>query len=398
MPGKASVCVKDPVVNDPGIRPHTPPIYATSTFVYEDHETLRRVFEGEHGYVYSRWANPTVEVVERKIADLETHGLNVPDASAVFFSSGMAAMSAALMALIKTGDTVVTHSNIYGSSSELLTTILQRFGIRTVFGNLHDMQWLRGALNEETARVLLVETPNNPTLDCYDLEALAALAHGHNVSVVVDNTFASPVLQQPIRYGVDVVVHSTTKYLNGHGTGTGGIVICRDKKTAHLVWHQRKLIGGNASPFEAWLVNNGLKTLPLRMERHCSNAMTVAHWLEKHPQVSKVNYPGLESHPRHALARKQMNCFGGVLSFELKGGLESGVALMKSIRFCTLTATLGTADTLIQHPASASHVQVPREQRLAGGITDGLIRMSVGIESVEDVIGDLEQALDSSHA
>ena len=394
--GIASVCVKDPVLNDPRIRPHVPPIYATSTFVYEDHETLKRIHEGESGYVYTRWDNPTAKVVEEKIAALEAHGLDIPHASALFFSSGMAAMSAALMSVVNAGDTIVTHSNIYGTTGELLSTTLSRFGVRTVFGDVHDMQWLRGALEHDHARILLIETPNNPTLDCYDLEALSGLAHGYNANVVVDNTFASPVIQQPFRFGADLIAHSTTKYLNGHGTGIGGIVIGKDKELMAQVWYQRKVVGGNASPFEAWALNNGLKTLPLRMERHCTNAMHVAQWLNDRTEVAKVNYPGLESHARHELAKKQMTGFGGMLSFELKGGLQAGVALMKNIRFCTLTATLGTADTLIQHPASTSHVQVPREQRIAGGITDGLVRMSIGIEDVEDVIGDLEQALKAS--
>jgi methionine-gamma-lyase len=334
-------------------------------------------------------------VVEDKIAALETHGLDLPEASALFFSSGMAAISAGLMSVLKSGDAVITHSNIYGTTGELLSTTLQRFGVQAIFGDLHDMQWLRSALSTDGAKVLLVETPNNPTLDCYDLEPLVALSHSHGVKVIVDSTFATPMIQQPFRFGVDMIVHSTTKYLNGHGTGIGGVVIGQDKEAMNNVWLQRKTVGGSASPFEAWLVNNGLKTLPLRMEKHSSNAMAIATWLSEHQNVAQVNYPGLESHPRHQLVKRQMKNSGGMLSFELEGGLDAGFALMKRIRFCTLTATLGTADTLIQHPASTSHVQVPREQRLASGITDGLIRMSVGLEDVDDVISDLAQAMDS---
>jgi methionine-gamma-lyase len=241
---------------------------------------------------------------------------------------------------------------------------------------------------------LYAETPSNPTLNCYNLKALSDLAHRYKARLAVDNTFASPYLQQPLKFGVDFIVHSATKYLNGHGTGLSGFLVGRDVKFMQKeVWKIRKLNGTICSAFDAWLLNIGMKTLSLRMDKHGANALAVAKFLQQHKAITKVNYLGLKQHPDHALAKKQMRNFGGVLSFELKGGYKAALKLMKKVKFCQLTASLGTIDTLIQHPASMSHYFVSKPQREAFGITDGLIRLSVGIEDVQDVIDDLQQAL-----
>lgn len=382
-------------------RAHILPIYQTSTFVYESAQKAMDVFAGkEEAFIYSRWSNPTVEAVERKIAALEAFELKGDDGAplvlkALLFSSGMAAISSLLMALLKPGQKLLTSGNIYGTTVELMQVPLQEKGMEPVFTNLNDLAAVEAQLSSDpTIRVVYVECPTNPTITVYDLEVLARLAHAHSALLVVDNTFSSPYLQQPFRWGADYVVHSTTKYLNGHGTALGGVCIGRDMDFMRTkVWQTRKLFGGNSNALEAWLLNNGIKTLPLRMQQHCRNAQQIAEWLQAHPAVASVGYPGLSDHPQHALAQKQMRLPGGMVSFELKGGLEAGKRLMDRIRFCTLTSTLGTPDTLITHPASMTHVQVPRAQREAFGISDGLIRLSVGLEGVDDVLADLEQGL-----
>ena len=398
--GFASICAKDPVPEH-SIPAHVLPVYATSTFVYESPQKAMKIFRGEEeGYIYSRWRNPTVEAVERKLAALETYGLSNGkgeplQAAALLFGSGMAAIHAVMSAILRQGDRILTHPNIYGTSTELFAGVFMEMGVDTVFMDLHDTVKVGAVLkSDKPIRVIFIESPNNPTISSYDLTALAGLAAEHGAITVVDGTFASPYLQQPLGFGIDFVVHSTTKYLNGHGTALGGAVVGTDLSFMNKeVWTRRKVLGGNSNPFDAWLLNNGIKTLPLRMERHSSNALEVARFLQKHPAVAGVNYPGLTDHPDHALAGRQMRHFGGILSFELKGGLEAGIRLMERVRFCVLTATVGTVDTLIQHPASMTHVQVPKEQQLAGGITEGLIRLSVGIEDVRDIINDLDQAL-----
>jgi methionine-gamma-lyase len=278
----------------------------------------------------------------------------------------------------------------------LLKGILGQLGVETLFTDLRDVEAVDAILRDDKAvKMLYCETPANPTLACVDIAALSAMAHQYGAYCAIDNTFCTPLLQQPFAFGVDFIVHSTTKFLNGHGNSTAGIVVGLDHKTMREgVWRAMKLVGTNCSPFEAWLTYNGLKTLALRMERHCINAQRLAEFLETHPSVEKVNYPGLASHPDHTLAKRQMpGGFGGMLSFELKGGYDAGIACMNRIQFCTLAPTLGDVDTLILHPASSSHLAVPKEIRLQNGITDGLIRVSVGIENVEDIIADLVQAI-----
>lgn len=376
--------------------PHVLPLYATSSFDFENIDQGIDIFKNiESGHAYSRYANPTVDTVAAKIAALEAYGLGF-EASAVMTSSGMSAIATLLLGTLKSGDKVLSQGNLYGGTTELLKSIFGQFGIETVFTDLKNLDLVEQSLRADKAiKMLYCETPANPTLACVDIAELSRLAHQHGALCAIDNTFATPMLQQPFALGVDYVIHSTTKYLNGHGNSIAGVVIGRDHETMRKgVWKAMKLVGTNCSPFEAWLTNNGLKTLSLRMERHCTNALAVAQYLEKHPAVERVNYPGLASHPDHALAARQMQGgFGGMLSFELRGGLEAGIACMNRIQFCSLAPTLGDVDTLILHPASSSHLAVPKEIRLQNGITDGLIRVSVGIENVSDIVADLEQAI-----
>lgn len=376
--------------------PHILPIYATSSFSFENIDQGIAIFKNpESGHTYSRYANPTVDTVARKIADLEAFGLDV-QAEAVMTSSGMSAISTLLLGLLKTGDKVLSQGNLYGGTTELLSGILAPLGVETIFTDLHDLEQVDALLAQHPAiRLVYCESPANPTLACVDIAALAERAHRHGAWCAIDNTFPTPLLQQPFAHGVDFIVHSTTKYLNGHGNSIAGVIVGRDRELMRKhVWRAMKLTGTNCSPFEAWLTHNGMKTLALRMERHSVNALALASFLEKHPAVARVNYPGLASHPDHELAKRQMRGgFGGMLSFELKGGIEAGLACMNRIRFCALAPTLGDVDTLILHPASSSHLNVPRDIRERNGITDGMIRVSVGIENVTDIIADLEQAI-----
>lgn len=395
--GFHSICVKDPVID--GLSAHVPPIYATSTFSYEDLDAAFNFFRGnkkENFYTYSRLGNPTVQFVAEKIAALENYGNEEEsDVFGMLFASGMAAISAAVLANVKTGDKVITQGNLYGTTNELLFSFLKDFGIDVVYADLKDLNFVEDAIiNDEKIKLLYIETPANPTLACYDLDALAAIAQNLGVKTVVDNTFATPYFQQPLKYGIDFVVHSSTKFLNGHGTGTSGVLVGKKDDVLHKkLYGIQKMLGGICSPFEAFLLNNGAKTLPLRMEQHQKNALQLAQFLQQHEAVSFVNYLGLENHIDHILAKDQMTGFGGMLSFELKGGLDAGMEFQRNIQFCTLTASLGTADTLVTHSASTSHVNVPKEQRLQNGITDGLIRVSVGLENIEDIIGDFENAM-----
>jgi methionine-gamma-lyase len=376
---------------------HVLPIYPTSSFVFESIEEGIDIFQNiEKGHVYSRYANPTVDAVAQKLADLEAFGLEGMEPEAVMTNSGMSAISTLMFGLLKAGDKVLTQGNLYGGTTELLRAILSPLGVEPVFADLRDLHNVARIMQSEpNIRMLYCETPANPTLACIDLHALSELAHRYGAWCAVDNTFCTPYLQQPFAHGVDLVVHSTTKFLNGHGNGIAGVIIGKDRDLMRSkVWNAMKLIGSNCSPFEAWLVHNGLKTLSLRMDRQCSNAQALAAFLIQHPAVDAVNYPGLAVHPDHELATKQMpRGFGGMLSFELKGGYEAGLSLMNKVKLCTLAPTLGDVDTLLLHPASSSHLKVPRELREANGITDGMIRVSVGIEDIEDLKADFEQAM-----
>lgn len=396
--GFHSICVKDPVFD--GKSSHVPPIYATSTFTYENLDAAFEFFKSggknKDVFTYSRMGNPSVQFVGNKIAALESYGVD-GDFTGLLFASGMAAISAAILSFVKAGDKIITQGNLYGTTNELMTSLLKDFGIETIYADLKDLNFVEDAIiNDEKIKLLYIETPANPTLACYDLDGLAAIAQNQGVKTIVDNTFATPYIQQPLSFGIDCVVHSSTKFLNGHGTGTSGVVIIKNEEALYKkIYGIQKMLGGICSPFEAFLLNNGVKTLPLRMEQHQHNAMKLAQFLAQHPQVNTVNYLGLEHHPDHNLAKEQMQGFSGMLSFVLKDGLTAGMNFMRAIKFCTLTASLGTADTLVTHPASTSHVNVPKEQREKFGISDGLIRVSVGLENTEDIIHDIKQALDS---
>ena len=379
---------------------HLVPIYATSTFVYDDAEQGMRRFSGqEEGYIYSRWGNPTFTEAELKIAAMESFGLKDKNGGplelkALLHSSGMAAISTLFFLNLKAGDKVLTHYSLYGGTEEILRNALPSLGIDCIITDLRDINKAAEALKADPAiRMLYLETPANPTIQCVDIEELSKIAREHDCIVACDNTFATPYLQQPFRYDVDFVVHSTTKFLNGHGTAIGGVLLGKDLALMKSKGNtMRKTLGGTSNPFDTFLLINGMKTLEIRMERHCSNAMEVANFLDKHPAIAKVNYNGLPDHPDHSVAMKQMKHPGAMLSFELKKGFQGGVNFMNKLKMCTRTVSLGTCDSLLCHPASMTHFSVPKEAREKYGITDGLIRMSVGIENIGDIIADLDQS------
>lgn len=388
-----SRAVRDPEFNDLNA-PHQVPLVAASSFVFDSIEEGMAIFDGQQpGHVYGRFGNPTIDAAAAKIAALEGHGL--PQSTAgLFCSSGMAAIATVMLGICEPGETVLTQADLYGGTTGLLQQLDKR-GIHTETADLRDAAAVEEKLLANTAiRIIYVETPSNPTLRVTDLTKLAELAHVHGALLVADNTFATPFVQRPLAFGADIVVHSTTKYLNGHGTGIAGAIVCKDPGLLHekLVPTYR-LFGPNGNPWDAWLVLNGLKTLGLRMERHSENAQKVAEFLVSHGAVTKVNYPGLPGHPDEAVIKRQMSLHGGMLSFELSGGTAAGKAFMNRIKFCTLTPTLGDVDTLVLHPATMSHRGVDPTVRAAHGITDGLVRLSVGVESLEDIVADLRQAI-----
>jgi methionine-gamma-lyase len=342
---------------------HQVPIYASSTYVYDTAEQGMRRFSGEEeGYIYSRWGNPTITEAADKIAALESFGLN-KKVKGILHSSGMAAISTVMLASLKPGDKVITHFSLYGGTNELLTNVLPQLGIEAVIADLRDLNKAEGLIkNDPAIKLMYLETPANPTIQCVDLEELSKLAKQKDLVVVCDNTFATPYLQQPFRYNIDFVVHSTTKFLNGHGTAIGGILLGSDVENMNSkITKLHRLLGGNSNPFDAFLLTQGIKTLEIRLERHCHNAMQVAQYLENHSAVAKVNYTGLPSHTDHHVAMKQMRHPGAMLSFELKTGLQGGINFMNRLKMCVRTVSLGTCDTLLSHPASMTHYSVPNE-------------------------------------
>ncbi len=398
--GFSSLSVHAGHIKDPNYA-HLTPIYASSTFVFDDAEQGMRRFSGqEEGYIYSRWGNPTFSEAEMKIAAMESYGIKNEKGDplqlkALLHASGMAAISTLLISNLKAGDKVLTHYSLYGGTEEILQNVLPGLGIECIITDLRDLNKAAETLKSDpTIRMVYLETPANPTIQCVDIDELSKLAKLYNCIVACDNTFATPYLQQPFRFAVDFVVHSTTKFLNGHGTAIGGVLLGKDLDLMNKkLYRFYKTLGGTANPFDAFLLVNGMKTLDVRMERHCNNAMKVAHFLEQSPAVAKVNYNGLSNHPDHAVAMKQMKHPGAMMSFELKEGFTGGVKFMNQLKMCTRTVSLGTCDTLLCHPASMTHYSVPKEAREKYGITDGLIRMSVGIENAEDIILDIQQAL-----
>lgn len=380
---------------------HLTPIYANSTFVYDSAEQGMRRFSGqEEGYIYSRWSNPTAAEAERKIAAMESFQLIDPfghpvELKGLLHASGMAAVSTLMISTLKAGDKILSQYSLYGGTQELMERVLPGLGVDAVITDLRDLNKAEEALRADPAiKMIYLETPANPTLQCMDIEELSKLGKQYGKIIACDNTFATPYLQQPFRFGVDFVIHSTTKFLNGHGTSIGGILLGRDLEFMNSqVSKTFRLLGGNSNPFDAFLLVNGLKTLELRMERHCENAMAVANFLNDHPAVARVNYNGLPEHAGYGVTMKQMRHAGAMMSIELKGGLQAGIRMMDSLTMCTRTVSLGTCDTLLCHPASMTHYSIPREKREEYGITDGLIRMSIGMENAQDIIADLDQAL-----
>ncbi len=380
---------------------HAGAIYQTSTFVFRDAAEGAAIFAKQQpGYVYTRLGNPTVRLLEAKINALEGGDFKrVNPEVGVYtqaFASGMGAIAAALMAVAGAGDTVIMGDVLYGATTHLADNVLKRLGIHVVEVDTSDLAKLEVALAaNRDAKALYLETPTNPLLACTDIAAASGMAKAVNpdMLVMVDNTFATPFLQRPLEHGADVVLYSTTKYINGHGTTVGGLVTTRVEWLKDAVYVVLADVGANPSPFDCFLINQGLKTLPLRMRKHCWNAMAVARFLEAHPKVERVYYPGLESSPHRAVARKQMAGFGGMVSFELEGGVEAGRTLMDNIELFTLAVSLGCVDSLIQHPASMTHACVPREKRLAAGVSDGLVRVSVGVEDEQDLLRALERGL-----
>ena len=369
----------------------TTPIFQTSTFVFDSCEQGGRRFAGEEGgYIYTRLGNPTTSVLEAKIAALEN------GEACVAAASGMGAISSALWTVAAAGKHIIADGTLYGCTFALLNHGMTRYGVEVSFVDTSDLDEVRKALKPNTCAVYL-ETPANPNLKITDINAVAEIAHAYNkdIKVVCDNTFASPALQNPLKLGADVVVHSATKYLNGHGDVIAGFVVGKKDFISEVrMFGLKDMTGAVIDPFCSFLILRGLKTLEIRMQKHCANAKAVAEFLDAHPAVEKVYYPGLKNHERYEVATRQMKDFGGMISFEVKGGRAAGVKLVNSLHLVTVAVSLGDAETLIEHPASMTHSTYTEEELAASGIPAGLIRLSVGLENVEDIIADLKQALE----
>jgi methionine-gamma-lyase len=386
---------------------HVTPIYQTSVFTFPDFASAGAILSGEReGYFYTRLDNPNFRLLEDKYALLE--GLDLvrsqpgsPPEEIVagkLFASGMAAITAAVMACVGKGEAIVAQRSLYSDTFGFLDAFAPRMGIEVVWVMENSSgSWEKAFHTGKSVRLIIAETPANPAMQIVDLSMLGELAQQHDCWLLVDNTFPTPYGQRPLALGADIVVHSTTKYLSGHGVIVGGVVVSKHvdfvKGDLQLI---RRRFGAVPSPFDAWLANLGLRTFELRMERHCQNAMQIAQYLESHPKVKIVHYPGLPSHPEHNLAQRQMHAFGGMMAFELKDGFDAARRMMESVKVATLGVSLGKVDTMIQHPAGMTHSRVPPEVRKEMGITDGLIRLSVGIENVVDLIDDFEQALEKA--
>ncbi len=373
--------VRAGITPDPTTGSILPPIYETATYVLEE-------VGKDKGFDYTRSSNPTRQVLEENLAAIEGGKY------AICFASGMSAVDS-VMKLLSAGDHVISSDDVYGGVSRLFNRVLARYGLNFSYVNSSEPEAVRKAIRPET-KMLWVETPTNPLLKVTDLVAMADIAKQHGLYLGVDSTFATPVFLRPLEHGVDIVMHSTTKYLSGHNQIIGGALITNRQDIYDEMKFIQKTIGAVPSPFDCWLLLLGLKTLHLRMQRHAVSAQRVAEYLEDHPKVSKVTYPGLASHPQHEIAKSQMSGFSGMISFELKGGIAAGKVVMNNVKLCGLAESLGAVETMITHPATMTHVDVPPEERHARGLTDGLVRLSVGIEDVEDVVADLEQALDKA--
>ncbi|MDR2009867.1 MAG: aminotransferase class I/II-fold pyridoxal phosphate-dependent enzyme [Bacteroidales bacterium] len=363
------------------------PIYQTSTFKFRNSKHGADLFAGkEPGYIYTRIGNPTINSLEDKLAELENgyRGIAV--------ASGMAAVTTVYMALLGQGLHVITTDAMYGPSRGVLERDFSRFGVEADFVDTSDIEQIKKVIKPNT-KLLYIETPTNPTIAITDIKAVCELAHKNNILVCVDNTFCSPYLQKPLDLGADIVLHSITKFINGHADIVGGAIIAKDPEVYKRLRQTMVYMGGNMDPHQAYMVSRGVKTLSLRMEKSEQSARVIAEWLENHSKVEWVKYPGLKSHPQHELAKKQMSGFGAMISFGLKGGFKAGEILMDNVKLCLLAVSLGGVETLIQHPASMTHAGLSKEAREEAGISDGLVRFSVGIEDCDDIITDLENAL-----
>ena len=355
-----------------------PPLHQTATYVLDE-------VGKDKGYDYTRSANPTRQMMEEHLAKLDSGKYGIS------FSSGMAAVDSCLK-LLKSGDHIICSDDVYGGVSRLFNQILINYGLHFTYVDTSEPQKIRSAIKPET-KMIWAETPTNPLLKVTDIEAVSKIAKEHNLLFGIDTTFATPIFLRPLEYGADLVMHSVTKYLSGHNQLIGGIVITNKADLNNKLQFIQKTIGAVPSPFDCWLTLLGIKTLDVRMKKHALNAQGVAEFLEGHPKVSKVNYPGLQSHPMHNIAKKQMSGFSGMISFELNGGIPAGKNLMNSVKLAQLAESLGSVETMITHPATMTHAEVPKSERLARGLTDGLVRLSVGIENLDDIVNDLDNAL-----
>jgi O-succinylhomoserine sulfhydrylase len=366
---------------------HSETIFPTSSFVFDSAASAAARFSGDQpGNIYSRFTNPTVRTFEQRLASLEG------GESCVATSSGMAAILATCAALLKSGDHIVSSQSIFGTTTALFTNYLTRFGIDTTFVPLTDNAAWQAAVRPET-RLLFLETPSNPLTEIADIHSLSVLAKNNNCLLVVDNCFCTPALQQPLSLGADIVIHSATKYLDGQGRCVGGAVVGDSELVGKEVYGFLRTAGPTMSPFNAWVFLKGLETLTLRMRAHCSSALSLAHWLEQQPAVSRVNHPGLQSHPQHELATRQQTDYGGIVSFELEGGQSQAWRFIDSLRIFSITANLGDAKSTVTHPATTTHGRLTPEQRQATGISEGLVRLAVGLESEQDLQADLARGL-----
>jgi len=366
---------------------HSEPIFPTSSFVFSSAAEAAARFSGEQpGNIYSRFTNPTVRTFEQRLARMEGAECCVATAS------GMSAILSTCLGVLKTGDHIVSSRSIFGTTTVLFTGIMAKLGIETTFVDLSDLNAWEKAIQKDT-RLLFLETPSNPLTELVDIEALAQISRKHNCLLAVDNCLSTPALQQPIKLGADIVIHSATKYIDGQGRCMGGAVCGTEAIVGTDVYAFLRSAGPTMSAFNAWVFLKGLETLDLRMKAHSAGALEMARWLEQQPQVAQVYYPGLESHPQHALAKKQQSGFGGLLSFELKGGKEDGWKLIDAMQICSITANLGDTKTTVTHPATTTHGRLTDEQRKESGIADGLIRVAVGLEDIEDLKKDLARGM-----
>ncbi len=365
---------------------HSVPLFLTSSFVFEDAEDMRASFaEEKDRNIYSRYSNPNTNEFIDKICQME--GAE----SGFAFASGMAAVYSTLAALLNSGDHIVSAGSVFGATHSLFVNYFPKWGIETTYFDINKPETIESCIQPNT-KILFAESPTNPAIDIIDLELLGAIAKKHNLILIIDNCFATPYLQQPLKWGAHLVIHSATKLMDGQGRVLGGITV-GEAELIQKIYLFSRLTGPSLSPFNAWVLSKSLETLAIRLDRHCENAMKVAEFLEQHPNVNKVKYPFLKSHPQYAIAQKQMKLGGNIVAFEIKGGLEAGRAFLDKIKLCSLSPNLGDTRTIVTHPASTTHSKLSVEERLAVSITDGLVRVSVGLETVNDVIADLEQAL-----